>query len=143
MQYATHDHVLICELAKELAPYKIAKKFEISADEVKRICALYGVKVIGKHKPSTMKMRILELKEKGWRQIDIARELNTDDSVVRKYLWEAGIKSGVTREKSAESIRKARQVDMLRRDGMTAQDACNAVGNSLNSYYLYRERKPC
>lgn len=141
MQYATPDHQLICELAKDLAPYKIAQKFELTTDAIKRICARYGVAVIGKHKASTIKMQILELKKQGLRQCQIAMQLNVDDSMVRKYLWEAGIKSGLRTEKHAESVKKAKQIDALRIDGMTAQYACNAVGISLNTYYLYRNKK--
>ena len=140
-QYATPDHQLICELAKDLAPYKIASKFELTTDAVKRICARYGVPVIGKHKASTLKMQILELKKQGLRQCQIANQLNVDDNMVRKYLWEAGIKSGVRTDKSADSVKKSGQIDLLRKDGMTAQDACNAVGISLNTYYLYRNKK--
>lgn len=140
-QCETTDHQLICELAKYLAPYKIASKFEMTTDAVKQICARYGVPVIGKHKASTLKMQILELKKQGLRQCQIANQLNVDDSMVRKYLWEAGIKSGVRTDKSADSVKKAKQIDLLRKDGMTAQDACNAVGISLNTYYLYRNKK--
>lgn len=140
-RYATADHQLICELAKDLPPYKIAKKFELTTDAVKRICASYGVSVIGRHKPVTLKMQILDLHKQGLRQCQIANQLNVDDNMVRKYLWEAGIKSGVRTDRSADSVKKAKQIDMLRKDGMTALDACNAVGISLNTYYLYRNKK--
>lgn len=141
MNYETTDHQLICELAKDLAPYKIAKKFEISTDAVKRICDRYSVTVIGKHKPSPMKARILELKNKGMRQCEIANELNVDDGTVRKYLWEDKVKRGKRTVNNADSVEKAKQIELLRKDGMTAQDACDAVGISLNTYYLYRGKK--
>lgn len=140
-QYATNDHQLICELAKDLAPYKIAKKFELTTDAVKRICARYGVAVIGKHKPVTLKMKVLEMHKQGVRQCQIANELNIGDNLVRKYLWEAGIKGGVKTEKQSSSLKKVAQVEMLRKDGMTAEDACKAVGISSGTYYLYRNKK--
>lgn len=140
-EYATPDHQLICELAKDLAPYKIAIKFDLPTDAVKRICARYGVPVLGRHKLVTLKTQIMALHKQGMRQCQIANQLNVDDSMVRKYLWEAGIKSGVRTDKSADSVKKAKQIDLLRKDGMTAQDACNAVGISLNTYYLYRNKK--
>lgn len=37
--------------------------------------------------------------------------------------------------------KKAAQVNILRKDGMTACDACKVVGISLNFYYFYRNKK--
>lgn len=142
MQYETPDHQLICELAKELAPYKVAKKFETTTGEVKRICAMYGIKPIGKHGVAyTMKDRVFELLEQGVRQCEIAERLNIDPAMVRKYVWESSVRSGKVSDKSTESIKKAKQVEMLRGDGMSAVDACKVIGISLNGYYMYRGKK--
>lgn len=142
MQYETPDHQLICELAKDLAPYKIAKKFETTTEEVKHICAMYGIKPIGKHGVAyTMKDRVFELLNQGVRQCEIAERLNIDTAMVRKYVWESSVKSGKVSDKSSESIKKAKHVEMLRGDGMSAVDACKVIGISLNGYYMYRNKK--
>lgn len=142
MQVEQSDHALICELAKELAPYKVAKKFETTTEEVKRICAMYGIKPIGKHGVAyTMKDRVFELLNKGVSQGEIAERLNIDPAMVRKYTWESDVRAGIISKKSSESIKKAKQVEMLRGDGMSAVDACKVIGISLNGYYMYRNKK--
>lgn len=138
MNYANHDHYLICELSKDLPVYEIAEKFELSQYTVKKILLSYGIEPTAK-KRKTKADKIYDLILEGKSNEEIADLMDCDASHVRQVKMLRGMKSERKKPDVKLYKKQCADVDHLRSHGMTSADACNNVGITYNKYQMYRD----
>lgn len=138
MNYANHDHYLICELSKDLPVYEIAEKFELSQYAVKKILLSYGIEPAAK-KRKTKADKIYDLILDGKSNEEIADLMDCDTSHVRQVKMLRGMKSSRKQPDVKLYKKQCADVDHLRSHGMTTVDACKNVGITKGKYQVYRD----
>lgn len=135
------DIELIGQLIKsKMAPSHIARKFSVKTDDIRRICESLGlpptgIRVTKDYTDIDAKIRHM-VKSERYSQQYIANALQVDKKRVLAIQIELGYavdgKIFPAKKNKMESL--AKKVNLLRRDGMTARDACSVVGISTASY---------
>ena len=135
------DIQLIGQLIKsKIAPCHIARKFGVKTDDVRRICTSLGLPPTGyrlrrDYTDINAKIRHM-VKSERYSQQYIADALHVDKTRVLAIQIELGyaIEGKLLPAKKSRMESLAKKVNLLRRDGMTAKDACKVVGISTASY---------
>ena len=148
MSVTSEDIKLITALANDkLAPCHIARKFNISTEQVRNICKAQGAFVGGyksrmrDYAKIDAKIRHM-IKSERYSQKFIAEALGVDKARVLAIQIELGYAVGgkVNPAKANRMKSLANKVSLLCRDGMTIKDACSAVGGiSPASYGRYKK----
>ena len=136
-----NDIELISQLIKsKMAPCHIARKFSVKTDDIRRICAALGLPPTGfrvrkDYTDVNSKIRHM-VKSERYSQQYIANTLQVDKKRVLAIQIELGyaIEGKLLPAKKSKMESLAKKVNLLRRDGMTAKDACKVVGISTSSY---------
>ena len=148
MSVTNEDIKLITALANDkLAPCHIARKFNISTEQVRNICKAQGAFVGGYKSRMRDYAKIDEkirymVKSERYSQKFIAEALGVDKARVLAIQIELGYAVGgkVNPAKANRMKSLADKVSLLCRDGMTIKDACSAVGGiSPASYGRYKK----
>lgn len=143
MSVTNEDIKLITALANEkLAPCHIARKFNISTEQVRNICKREGAFVGGyksrmrDYAKIDAKIRHM-VKSERYHQKFIAEALGVDKARVLAIQVELGYAVGgkVNPVKANRMKLLANKVSLLCRDGMTIKDACKAVGGISPASY--------
>jgi len=138
MNYANHDHYLICELSKDLPVYEIAEKFEMSQYMIKKILISYGIEPAAKKRKSKAD-QIYEMILNGMSNEEIVDIVGGDLSYVRQVKMTHGIKTGRKKPDVTLYKKQCSKVDRYRSHGMTTKDACASVGITYSKYKMYRD----
>ena len=140
------DIDLIGKLIKsKMAPCRIARKFGVKTDDIRRICTALGLPPTGYRvrKDYTVindKIRHM-VKSERYSQQYIADALQVDKARVLAIQVELGyaIEGKLLPAKKSKMESLAKKVSLLRRDGMTIADACRVVGGiSTATYTRYK-----
>ena len=140
-EYQNDDHRLICALSPDLTLTQIGKKFGITSADVRSVCEKYGVEYRCKgERVGSMAHKIKKLLECGLSTGAICDELDCLPEHVRKVRYDLKMPSGGKKMIITDRERKiVARINMLRKDGMTAKDACAATSISHATYQRYKK----
>jgi hypothetical protein len=150
MSVTSEDIKLITALANDkLAPCHIARKFNISTEQVRNICKAQGAFVGGyksrmrDYAKIDAKIRHM-VKSERYSQKFIAEALGVDKARVLAVQVELGYAVGgkVNPAKANRMKSLAAKVSLLCRDGMTIKDACKVVGGISPASYGRHKKSP-
>lgn len=150
MSVTSEDIKLITALANDkLAPCHIARKFNISTEQVRNICKAHGA-FVGGYKSRVRDYAKIDtkirqmVKSERYSQRFIAEALGVDKARVLAIQVELGYTIGgkVNPAKANRMKLLASKVSLLCRDGMTIKDACSAVGGIIPASYGRHKKSP-
>jgi hypothetical protein len=138
-RFSEEDELLICALAKEkMMAYKIAIKFDTTAERVAIVCRAYGVELISRKTQKNKKSKqILALLQNGYTSHQIMDQVDCDQNLINQVRN----RHGLSKPKSSATMRVMKSYEhakRLVRDGMTVKEACAAVNISDSSYGKYK-----